>query len=160
QLLSPGPLSKVHSSVEGDQHCNACHSSGKQVDQSGCLKCHADLGARINAGAGLHGKQYKGQACASCHVEHRGGGGLMRWPGGDPSKLDHTKTGWALNGAHKQAACNKCHNKTNARGNATFLGLSTACASCHKDAHQGRFGQTCSSCHNETAWKDASVKSF
>src|SRR5260221_6300377 len=31
QLLSPGPLSKAHASLAGDQPCNDCHSSGKGV---------------------------------------------------------------------------------------------------------------------------------
>jgi len=160
QLLSPGPLSKAHASIEGDQHCNECHSSGKRVDQGGCLKCHGDLGARIGAGQGLHGRQYKGQPCEKCHAEHLGAGALMRWPGGDPSKLDHTQTGWPLNGAHKSAACGTCHNKANARGAPTFLGLSTACTACHKDQHNGRFGANCLSCHTENAWKEVNVKSF
>ena len=99
QLLSPGPLSKGHSSLEGDDHCSACHSSGKRVDQSGCLKCHGDLGARIAAGKGLHGLQYGAKACESCHAEHLGGGTSIHWPGGDPSKLDHALTGWRLEGA-------------------------------------------------------------
>jgi hypothetical protein len=159
QLLSPGPLSKSHASIEGDQHCNECHSSGKRVDQGACLKCHGDLGARISAGQGLHGRQYKGQPCEKCHAEHLGAGALMRWPGGDPSKLDHTQTGWPLNGAHK-TTCGKCHNKTNARGAATFLGLSTACTACHKDQHAGRFGVTCLSCHTENAWKEVNLKAF
>jgi hypothetical protein len=160
QLLSPGPMSKAHTSLEGDQHCNACHSSGRQVDQAGCFKCHGSLGARVGAGQGLHGRQYKGQPCQNCHVEHRGGGGLMRWPGGDPSKLDHAQTGWPLNGAHKAVPCNKCHAKANERGNPTFLGLSSACTSCHKDPHQGRFGASCTGCHDETAWKKVDIKAF
>jgi hypothetical protein len=84
----------------------------------------------------------------------------MRWPSGDPSKLDHTQTGWPLNGAHKGPACTKCHNKANARGHSTFLGLQTACVACHKDVHEGRFDKTCVSCHNETAWKELNLKSF
>jgi len=160
QLLSPGPLSKAHASIEGDQHCNECHSSGKRVDQGGCLKCHNDLGARIAAGKGLHGLQYKGKACDGCHIEHLGAPALMRWPGGDLSKLDHSQTGWPLNGAHQTTQCAKCHNNRNARGNPTFLGLSSSCVTCHKDQHEGRFGQSCLTCHNESAWKDVNLKSF
>ncbi|HEY8076070.1 MAG TPA: hypothetical protein VIF62_18215 [Labilithrix sp.] len=160
QLLSPGPLSKSHASLEGDQNCNACHSSGKQVDQGGCLKCHSDLGARIGAGRGLHGTAYRGQACATCHVEHRGGGGLMRWPGGDPAKLDHALTGWALNGAHKTTQCRQCHNRANMRGAPTFLGLSSSCTPCHKDQHAGRFGTSCTNCHDEATWKNLNLKGF
>jgi hypothetical protein len=161
QLLSPGPLSKAHSSLEGDAHCGDCHSSGKRVDAGLCLKCHADLGARIAAGQGLHGLKYKGQACQGCHVEHLGfGTSQIRWPGGGPQGLDHEQTGWPLNGAHKAAPCNKCHSKTNARGAPTFLGLSRACTACHKDRHEGRFGTTCIGCHDETAWSNLRLQDF
>ena len=89
QLLSPGPLSAAHASIDGDDHCGECHQSGKQVVASRCLACHQDLRARLDAGAGLHGKQYKGQACENCHVEHIGRKAkLVRWPGGAPDKLD------------------------------------------------------------------------
>jgi hypothetical protein len=161
QILSPGPLSKPHTSLEGDTHCNDCHSSGKRVDQGACLKCHGDLGARIAAGQGLHGLQYKGQPCQGCHVEHLGlSAAITRWPGGDPSKLDHAQTGWPLEGAHKTTTCNKCHNKTNARGAPTYLGVSQACASCHKDPHAGRFGTSCATCHDSQAWTDLRLKDF
>jgi Cytochrome c7 and related cytochrome c len=160
QLLSPGPLSKAHASIEGDQHCNECHSSGKRVDAGACLKCHADLGARISAGQGLHGLQYRGKPCEQCHVEHLGAPALMRWPGGDPSKLDHAQTGWPLDGAHKATPCGNCHSNHNARGNPTFLGLSSSCTPCHKDQHDGRLGKSCVNCHDETAWKDLNLKDF
>jgi hypothetical protein len=159
QLLSPGPLAPQHASLEGDQHCSDCHTSGKRVDQGGCLKCHGDVGAKINAGQGLHGRQYKGKACEGCHIEHLGKG-LTRWPGGDPAKLDHSQTGWTLEGAHQKVPCAKCHNKSNSRGAHTYLGLSTACVSCHKDVHNGRFDNKCVSCHNEVSWKELNLKTF
>jgi hypothetical protein len=161
QLLSPGPLSRAHSSIEGDARCGDCHSTGKRVDQAACLKCHGDLGARIAAGQGLHGLQYRNQPCEKCHVEHLGvATSQIRWPGGDPSKLDHAQTGWPLDGAHRTTTCNKCHGKVNTRGVATFLGLSQACTACHKDAHDGRFGSTCTSCHDETAWGNLHFQGF
>jgi hypothetical protein len=160
QLLSPGPLAKAHSSLEGDQHCNDCHSSGKRVDQGACLKCHGDVGARIAAGKGLHGLQYKGKPCEGCHADHLGGDAPVRWPGGDPSKLDHALTGWPLTGAHQKPSCTKCHDKKNARGNHTYLELSTSCGSCHKDVHENRFGPTCTNCHDEVAWKDLKLDGF
>lgn len=160
QLLSPGPLARVHAAVEGDQHCGDCHSSGKRVDQAGCLKCHDDLGAHIAAGRGLHGLPYKGKACESCHVEHLGGKGLTQWPGGDPSRLDHGQTGWPLNGAHQKPACAQCHGKKNSRSNASYLTAPTACVACHKDVHDNRFGATCTGCHNEVSWKELKLDSF
>jgi hypothetical protein len=153
QLLSPGPLGQGHASLEGDQHCGDCHASGKRIDAALCLKCHTDIGARVAAGQGLHGREYKGQPCEKCHADHRGAGSrLIRWPGGDREKLDHAQTGWPLEHAHKPVGCDKCHNKANARGAKTYLGLSTACASCHKDPHAGRFGGSCTTCHDDVLW--------
>ncbi|MBX3226561.1 MAG: hypothetical protein KIT84_32120 [Labilithrix sp.] len=160
QLLSPGPLSRGHAPLEGDQNCTRCHSSGKRVEQSLCLTCHNDLGQKIAAGAGLHGRTYRGRPCEQCHVEHHGvNNRLIRWPGGNQAQFNHAEGGWAFGGAHKAAACNKCHNRVNGRGAPTFLGLSQACTSCHKDFHEGRFGTSCAQCHNETAWRDAKVQS-
>lgn len=161
QLLSPGPLTRAHASLEGDQHCSACHSQGKRVEAGGCLKCHQDLGARLDAGKGLHGIQYRGKPCEGCHVEHLGRDSkLVRWPGGDPSKLDHAQTGWPLRNAHTKVACAKCHTKSNARGAHTYLGLSSACASCHKDPHENRFGLTCTNCHDDVSWKRVKLDAF
>ena len=161
QLLSPGPLSRAHASLEGDAHCGDCHSSGKRVDQGACLKCHGDLGARIAAGQGLHGLQYKGQPCEKCHIEHLGlDTSQIRWPGGAPSRFDHVQAGWPLDGAHKSTPCNKCHDKVNARGAPTFLGASPACTACHKDKHDGRFGATCTGCHDEVAWSNLRLQAF
>ncbi len=160
QLLSPGPMSAAHAQIDGDTHCGECHSSGKRVDQGGCLKCHSDIGARLAAGKGLHGLQYRGKACEGCHVEHLGAGALMRWPGGGPSSLDHSLTGWNLDGAHKTTPCRQCHKNGNARGAPTFLGAPTACAGCHKDVHEGRLGTGCVGCHNEADWKQVDLKTF
>ncbi len=160
QLLSPGPMSKAHASIDGDAHCGDCHSSGKRVDQGACLKCHGDIGARLAAGKGLHGLQYRGKACEGCHVEHLGSGALLRWPGGDPSALDHSQTGWNLNGAHKTTPCRNCHKNGNMRGAPSFLGAPTTCVGCHKDPHENRFGGTCTGCHNEVDWKQLDLKTF
>lgn len=158
QLLSPGPLSRGHAGLEGDQHCSDCHSSGKRVDTGACLKCHQDIGARISAGQGLHGREFKGKPCEGCHVEHLGKEAkVVRW---DPAKLDHATTGWPLEGAHKGQACAKCHTRSNARGAPTMLGAQTACASCHKDPHDNRFGAACTNCHDATSWKSLKLTNF
>ena len=87
-----------------------------------CLDCHKDLGAEIAAGRGLHGKQYKGQDCETCHVEHLGRGTkLVRWPGGAMEQLDHKLTGWSLDGGHAKVTCLKCHTKTSPIGKTQFV---------------------------------------
>lgn len=161
QLLSPGPLARDHARWEGDDHCSECHSSGRQVDNNKCLACHRELGARVRAGAGLHGREYRGQQCAQCHVDHRGvESHLVRWPGGGPDHFDHRQAGWPLGGAHARVTCNNCHNRRTRSGARTFLGLGTTCRSCHEDPHSGRFGAECQSCHNDRDWHAVNMQRF
>ncbi len=154
QFLSPGKLTSAHAELEGDANCSECHSTGQRLDTDACLACHDDLGARIRQQAGLHGREYRGQDCGQCHVEHLGRNAkLVRWPGGGQTRFDHRLSGWPLKGAHASVRCEDCHDRRNRRGQATFLGLKTDCVSCHEDPHEGRFaGAECTSCHNETDW--------
>lgn len=161
QLLSPGPLASDHAEIDGDAHCGRCHESGRRVEARLCNQCHADVGRTIRAGTGLHGRQYRDRSCGECHVEHRGRGGrLVRWPGGSPQRFDHSLTGWPLRGAHPRQGCDDCHDNRNSRGHRTYLGESRACASCHRDPHDGRFGSECSSCHNESRWSGVDLSGF
>jgi hypothetical protein len=163
QLLSPGALHASHADIDGDDNCGKCHSSGDRVAEDKCLGCHDVLAKRIGAGAGLHGRQYKGKPCIDCHVEHLGRNAkLVRWPGGDMKKLDHAQTGWPLGGAHQKVDCLKCHTGLTSSRRTTFLGLGTTCIFCHKadDPHKGRFGDGCQKCHNDVAWKDVKLESF
>lgn len=63
---------------------------------------------------------------------------------------DHqAETGVALNGAHSEAQCLRCHND---RGPVhTFS--SQGCAGCHGDVHGGRLGDRCLDCHSEQDWQ-------
>jgi hypothetical protein len=161
QLMSPGPLSQAHAAIDGDDHCGDCHQSGKKVVASLCLGCHKDLAKRLDAGAGLHGREYKGKACETCHVEHIGRKTkLVRWPGGAMEKLDHDLTGWKLEGGHRGPKCLDCHKQTQPSGKASFLGAKTACGGCHKDPHDDRFGKDCASCHGVVDWKTVDLDPF
>ncbi|MBK8171733.1 MAG: hypothetical protein IPK60_15485 [Sandaracinaceae bacterium] len=158
QVLSPGDLARGHANLEGDQNCARCHSSGRQVNDALCNQCHTDIGASVRAGTGLHGASYRGRPCSQCHVEHRGRDArLTRWPGGAMERFNHADAGWPLHGAHAQQGCRECHSRRNERGAPTFLGLQTACVSCHEDPHENRFGRTCQSCHNEQNWRQVSL---
>ena len=61
----------------------ATSTARKDVSNDKCLGCHDhnDLRARINAGKGFHASAHgQGQACETCHVEHKGRGfDLMGW---------------------------------------------------------------------------------
>ena len=154
QVLSPGPLSQAHASIEGDDDCVKCHESGNKVVAGLCLDCHKDLAGEIAGGRGLHGRQYQGKPCEECHVEHVGRNTkLIRWPGGAMDRLDHALTGWKLDGGHAKVACQKCHTKASPQRKLQFVATRTACAGCHKDPHAGRFTGECQKCHGVTAWQ-------
>ncbi len=158
QLLSPGNLAGAHSHLNGDGHCNDCHTAGKQVQNSKCTTCHDDIGASMSRGTGLHGRQYQGKSCGGCHVDHRGSGSrLARW---DPVSFDHGLTGWPLEQYHVGLDCKRCHNKSNRRGAKTYLGLSSACGSCHQDPHENRFGSRCQDCHTQITFQAVVLKDF
>jgi hypothetical protein len=161
QLLSPGPLTSAHATIDGDDNCDHCHQSGKQVVARLCLDCHKDLGTELDGSRGLHGKQFKGKACEECHVEHLGRGSkLIRWPNGAMEKLDHRDTGWVLEGGHTKPKCLDCHKKSSPQGKPQFLATSSTCGSCHKDPHAGRFGTACQKCHSVNEWKGFDRKAF
>lgn len=165
--ISPGPLSRAHSFLNGATNCTSCHRVGGQASFK-CLDCHTEIASRIAAGRGLHArvapKATAAQACASCHSEHNGENfALIKW---EPSQqqFDHSRTGWPLAGKHATLSCASCHKPENIAAaertqikmkdlGRTFLGLSTDCASCHADPHKGQLGATCTQCHNAEGWK-------
>ncbi len=64
-------------------------------------------------------------------------------------EFDHEKeTGVALNGAHAQALCLRCHND---RGPVDVF-AALGCVGCHEDVHQGHLGARCNDCHQEQTW--------
>jgi hypothetical protein len=89
-----------------------------------------------------HGKLQ--EECAVCHSSEA-------WtPARVSAQFDHAKKGFALAGAHAQAACRSCHVSLD------FRGASSTCASCHKDIHRGELGNDCSRCHTPRNFLDRS----
>lgn len=165
--ISPGPLSRAHSSLNGATNCISCHKLGSLKTYK-CLECHTEIASRISSGRGFHArvvqKDSGSQGCSNCHSEHNGENfALIRW---DPSveRFDHAKTGWPLQGKHASTTCQKCHTAAHIQQsegagirmkdlNRSFLGLSTTCVACHQDPHQGHFGKKCEQCHTTNDWK-------
>ena len=170
--ISPGPLSRPHQSLNGSTNCASCHKFGGQAALK-CLECHTEIATRLSGNKGLHATYNlphgSSQECARCHSEHNGEDfPLIKW---DIKAFDHKQTGYLLEGKHAGVTCNRCH--TPARINPqeratikvkdpsrTYLGVLTACATCHQDPHNGRLGQTCQQCHNFEDWKTISVSQF
>jgi hypothetical protein len=164
--VSPGKLSRAHAAYEGPLACTTCHAGKDEGMDANCLSCHGEIAALEKAGRGLHAA-VQAQRCAACHPEHAGRDfELIMWEEKVAEKFDHRRAGWPLEGKHAAAACRACHRperrdpalakliqrKDPAR---SWVGLSTACATCHRDPHQGTLGAACASCHDANVWKPA-----
>lgn len=162
--ISPGDLSEAHKLFEGMGNCTQCHTMGKALSNENCLQCHAEIKSRVANKKGFHAT-LTSKECVECHKEHHGRNfKLIRF---EKEKFDHAQVGFVLEGKHATLTCEKCHTKemikakdaivfSDARKTTTYLGLLTACLSCHKDEHRGQFKSECVQCHTMNGWKPAS----
>lgn len=146
------------------QACRDCHTAAKQVAKdlaargadpattflglgTTCLSCHQD------PHAGQFEAQLQVKSCASCH-------GQTTWK--PAVGFDHAKTSFPLTGSHAAVTCQRCHTSDGKGGKAVvrFRGVATACASCHRDPHQNRFGARCESCHQTRDWNEINRSGF
>ena len=124
--------------------CGECHTQSAQyrfTDLS-CAGCHFDP----------HLGQFQSTGCDSCH-------NVQLWR--DVTKFDHSKTRYTLTGAHRAAACEKCHRVTplsTGLKRVVFREMPMKCSGCHEDIHGGQFFTAtarpeCGVCHSTTLWK-------
>ncbi|MCK5943305.1 MAG: hypothetical protein KAI24_15095 [Planctomycetes bacterium] len=109
------------------------------------------------------------RACGDCHSEHHGDERPLLPPIAyrragieDVASYDHEHVAFGLDGVHRQLACVACHHGADDQlppAGGRFLGLSQDCASCHRDAHDGAFGERCASCHQQRpgGWDAAGI---
>jgi hypothetical protein len=121
-----------------DLTCTGCHLDPHQPKVRGM---DARLASSVPAKA----------PCETCHS-------TATWR--QLSAFDHSKTRFALTGAHRGAACDQCHRSTALSGthNVVFQGAPLVCASCHEDVHAGQFAALagnsgCETCHDNINWK-------
>ena len=154
------PLKGKHAAVA----CEKCHE--RRLVQEPAIRALLDkhparrtfLGAPAACSA-CHFDEHRGQVgtdCRRCHDER----GFKPAPG-----FDHARTPYPLLGKHARVACEKCHPRVEdqvehaglqpkARAFLRFKPVQhESCADCHKDPHQGRFGESCAKCHTEADWK-------
>lgn len=149
--VSPGPLAAPHARLE--KRCAACHVSFGGVPARQCLTCHTALAKRLAADRGYHAS-VKSEACVTCHPEHRGRDAALAPP--PPEGFRHSTTIFPLEGAHAALPCESCHGK--APSAQRWVGLGTACTSCHADrAHRGALGSACQQCHGARGWTPVKV---
>lgn len=126
------PLLGEHAGAE----CADCHPSTRQPEDfsaapAECYACHRADDA--------HNGEF-GNTCETCHTSDS-------WQN---AVFDHAKTNFPLDGLHAGIECKACHT-------AGYAGTPRECYACHAqaDAHQGRFGTTCETCHTTNGWKPA-----
>jgi hypothetical protein len=141
--------------------CEDCHGSGAEarfrpLPFRTCAGCHQDPHTGAMAGA-----------CSGCHST--AGWHELR-SGAVGSSFDHTRTSFALRGAHAAAACEACHRtgrpprselvriayRPSTASRAYPLPVAHACYACHVDRHAASAAPSswrdCASCHGESRW--------
>lgn len=128
-----------------------------------CTACHVDLDFTRTANdcADCHRDVHRGELGSDCARCHRPTNFLDRSRQLD----DHRATRFPLTGAHATQDCEACHRMQPA-GSPIWVGLDTACVSCHLDDYQATtapdhasagFPTDCLSCHRPTAWERAAL---
>jgi len=115
--------------AHGRAECSACHADEHYKDvATTCVSCHRK------------DEPHKGQLvrCESCHND-------SDWK---QIRFDHSKTKFALAGAHAKSECTACH------ANERYTNVATTCVSCHgkDDVHKARLGENCAACHTVQDW--------
>jgi len=133
------PLRGMHRAVV----CSSCHvRSVFQNVGTKCAECHADV----------HRRQF-GARCEDCHT-------VRGWQVAVKAVNQHANR-FPLLGAHAAVDCEACHQGA---ASAIFVGLSTACVSCHLAEYQktttidhraAGLPITCETCHGVDRWQGA-----
>ncbi|MBU1425008.1 MAG: cytochrome C [Gammaproteobacteria bacterium] len=129
--LSRYPLTGKHQITE----CKKCHPTARYKDaKSDCWSCHEKQDKESH-------KRSMGTDCKTCH-------NTRDWKSWD---FNHDKTGFKLQGKHKDIKCAGCHKTPVFKK----MKLASSCVSCHDkdDKHDGSFGRRCEQCHVGSSWK-------
>lgn len=146
------PLAGMHKDVD----CASCHEvtirSGREfqkfsdVNFSDCVSCHDDP----------HNRQLPGK-CTQCHTVD----GFDNFIG--QRRFNHRQTNFQLKGKHKSVSCFACH-QASSNPLAIFQDnkrvVEQDCIACHEDEHDGKFGNDCAKCHQETGFRDLKSMDF
>ena len=116
--------------------CSGCHPDARTITdlQSAPTECEA---------CHLSDDAHAGRFVTECVVCHTPAGWV-------PAEFDHNLASFQLDGKHVDVPCESCHITG-------FQGTPTECAACHlsDDAHDGKFGLECGTCHTPSGWKPA-----
>ncbi len=149
------PLEGAHLAVP----CIMCHKkaliSGRtrtmqfRFKDTRCITCHEDIhrGA-VNSFLKRVSTQTGEKGCRHCH-------NVQDW---SRVSYNHDDTEFPLEGKHTQTACISCHSEQeHGKTYWHFDGVERRCQSCHKDEHNGQFGNrqgetVCATCHTPRGW--------
>lgn len=105
-----------------------------------CIDCHEDP----HEGR-LDRYQEQEDGCRSCHE-------LSSWR---QVSFDHDEARFALQGSHRDVACEECHPRSDGTMKLAEVGME--CQDCHDDPHGGQLDRnglaSCDSCHTEEDWR-------
>lgn len=133
-----------------------------------CAQCHKTASPRHPLAAAV----FRGTKtdCADCHRDpHRGQfeknctqcHSPKAWDRSQLSFEHNRDTRFPLVLQHAKTDCQKCHRPPAAEtqlAKATFRGLQSACADCHRDPHRNQFQRDCTRCHTEpSTWTRADL---
>lgn len=136
---------------------------GKHAEIEDCRKCHqpkyintAELKKRDGTFLGMN------TACLDCHDDYHQStldNDCLQCHSfesfEEAPRFNHDEADFKLLGAHVEVECIKCHAKSERNGKdfQQFNNLAfQKCTDCHEDAHDGRFGATCTDCHTVNNW--------
>lgn len=157
QCHVPGPLLPAPSGAASASEAFRALHPGRRADD--CRACHLDPhGGQFATGA------FAGAQCTACHE-------ALRFTPAAFGLESHARTSFALTGAHGAVACSRCHAQPEPGAPRQFHGTSTACASCHADAHRGFFERPgvpaifrgeagCARCHDTTTFGPVATRPF
>ena len=149
------------SAREAARKARWCSAPGLRrcTDSSAKAERGEEIATQIDVGDGLHGIQDTG-GCARCHVDHHGDAfplvnrvAFARAGIPDVEAFEHAGLGFELDGLHDKLQCEECHENAHVDilpvGRRRFGGLSSTCADCHEDPHEGSYGNGCDVCHGQ-----------
>ncbi len=144
--------------------CEKCHDPRRLADPAVAAMLQQKPGKKTYLGLPTrcdrcHFDEHRGQLdkdCAKCHDAQAF----------KPSRFQHEKAAYPLQGKHAKVACDKCHARS--PDLALVAGVFPApvkpdvakykplpfgsCSDCHKDPHAGRLGPACANCHVLDGW--------
>jgi len=160
QHADPGPLSRVHSQLQGD--CAACHTAVEGPDDSKCIACHANNSALVQRQPTAFHAEIKD--CAQCHIEHQGADADLR-------RMNHVtlarlglktleRTANAADSRQRTELLNWLNRSPSGQSSLAIhpevsaLESTLNCQGCHatKEPHSGLFGKDCANCHATQKW--------